>query len=244
MSINSHRKRSSQITFDQTLLQAVFSLQEQLCVLSLNLPSGDRLLALHWQDLTYLRELSTKFTERVAQGTFSFLPRVSSLETLSVDYLDHFSVPCLEHLTNLTSLNLCLASPERGTLSVEQARQRSDDALLHLKSLSKLRSLDFTHEASVQGIVHLTALCSLTSLTLRLPSESEAALSVWEVQRLFQRNTFMLQHLHFEFKMDHVFATATMSEHRATGSWLDGLQFLVPWSSAPVFLKAGIMRSR
>ena len=241
---SSRRRHSGLLHFDQTWLHATFSI-EHICSLSLGVPCGDRLCALPWQDLIDLRELSMNFKERVAQGTFGFLPRIPSLEALHAD-IDFLSVPCLVFLTNLTSLDISLAPPEKGYLNIEQALERDDEVLSWISKLSTLKTLDFSQQASKQGVARLTALPKLTSLVLRLPSTSDVALSVWEVQSLFQGNTFHLKHLQFEFKLDGEFATARM-----LGAETDKLdyhkrshemQFCVPWSAKPILLQANITK--
>lgn len=229
--------------FDQRLLDATFSL-EHLCSLNLHVPSGDRFCALPWEDLSDLRELSTGFTERVAQGTFGFLPRIPSLEALHID-IDFFSVSGLVFLTNLTTLDISMAPPERGVLSIEQALERDDELLSCSSKLTALESLDVCQQATQQGIAHLAALRNLTSLVLRLPRTSEVALNLWEVQHLFQEHNFCLKHLHCEFRLDGRFATASLSDAKTKTSVdgfkrSSGLQFWVPWSAMSVLIKAGI----
>lgn len=124
--------------------------------------------------------------------------------------IDFLSVPCLVFLTNLTKLDISLAPPEKGYLNIEPALERDDAVLSWISKLSTLKSLDFCQQASKHGVARLTALPKLTSLVLRLPSTSDVALSVWEVQSLFEGNTFHLKHLQYEFQVDGEFATARM----------------------------------
>ena len=241
------RRRTGLVLFDQTLLAAIFCVRH-LCRLSMRVPAGDRLYLLPWENLSHLRMLNVDITDpkgRVSQGTFaSILPRVPSLEELHAD-IDFFSVPSLVYLTNLTSLSLTLAPPYRGTLSSSQARTRDDEVLLHIKRLTLLASLEFWQEASQHGITHLSALPSLTSLTMKLSPHTKNGLNLWQVQRLFQENRFHLKYLHFEFKLDGEFATASSSHMlRGTHSLAkvdpgNRLQFLVHWSACPVFVYAG-----
>lgn len=226
---------SSLIVFDQRLLEATFTL-DHLTSLTLNVPSGDRLCALPWGALRNLRALETIFADRVAQGTFGFLHAVPSLRSLVAD-IDFFSLPCLRSLTNLTSLHLSVALPEKGNLSAEQAQERSDEALLHISKMTKLVNLEFVQEASMKGIARLAALPCLTRMTLRLPCASKAGLSVWQVEALLQEHAFCLKYLHLEFKLDGHTATANMSEHWKA-SWLAGKwQLMVPWSTLPTVIE-------
>ena len=237
------RRYTGLMHFDQSLLEATFSL-EHLCDLTLDVPSGDRLCALPWEGLSDLLMLSIRFTERVAQGTFGFLSRIPSLEELHIDNIDFLSVPCLVCLTNLTTLDISLAPPDKGVLSIEQASERSDDMLSWISKLTTLKKLDFSQQATTRGIAYLAALPNLTSLTLRLPARSDFALSLWELETMLQKHWFCLKHLRFEFKLDGNFATASLSDAGTDSSEgfkrSSGLQFWVPWSATSILIKAGV----
>ena len=229
-------------------LPAVFLLTN-LTSLRLDLTAGDCLCHLPWEDLPGLRKLHTCFVERVAQGTFGFLPRVCTLEVLQAD-IDFFSVSCLPFLSNQTSLDLCLAPPEHGHLSIRQSRERYEEALLQVAKLSKLQKPTFCQEAYPKAIERLAVLSSLTSLDLLLPKQSAGGLSIWDVKALFVSNWLRLQHLHFEFKLDHEFVVASMEdaeEVRSVDSTISmsdishngdcELLFPVPWSTRRVVVK-------
>ena len=104
------RPRGGRLQYDQSILEAAFTLKH-LSSLNLAVPCGDCFGQFPWETMTGLRELYTHFSNRVAQGTFAFLPRIPSLEHLQVD-LDFFSLPGLRFLTSMTSLDLCLAPPK------------------------------------------------------------------------------------------------------------------------------------
>ena len=98
--------------FDRTvLLEATFSISH-LCSLRLNVPSGNRLCGLPWEQLSNLHELAVDFKEPVVQGTFGSLPRIPSLRCLNA-HVDYCSAPCLKFLTNLTTLHITLADSEK-----------------------------------------------------------------------------------------------------------------------------------
>ena len=83
---------------------------------------------------------------------------------------------------------------------------------------------------------------------MKLSPHTKSGLKLWQVQRLFQENRFHLKYLHFEFKLDGGFATASSSRmlkgthSLATHHMVDPgnrLQFFVHWSAWPVFVYAG-----
>ena len=231
------RKSLDSTTLD--VLEATFTLQ-QLSMLSLDLPSGDCFCALPWETLSGLRELHVQLNGNVSQGTFAFLPRLTSLEVLNAD-LDFFSVCCLRFLTNLRSLNMFLAPPENGRLTPVQACERNNEALLQIARLSKLENLKMFQPASEAAVAQLSVLAHLTSLQLRLPCNSEPVCSSpWDIQRLFQHNTFGLQHLHYEFMLgaESGLACLSSSHHQQSARYSKAeLQFSVPWSTESVHVK-------
>lgn len=233
---NERRERSSLREFDQRLLQATFTL-DHLTSLKLALPSGDRLCALPWGALHNLCALQTGLRDRVAQGTFGFLHAIPSLNSLTIE-IDFFSLPCLRSLTNLTSLDLLVAGPERGTLTRQQAQARSDEALLQVSKMTKLVNLEFSQQGSMEGLARLAGFPCLIQLTLRLLPASRSEVSLWQVQALLKEHVFRLNHLLLEFKLDGQVATAMMSEHHKAKSPA-GWQLTVPWSALPVYIEQG-----
>ncbi|DBB05280.1 TPA: hypothetical protein ACH3X3_010512 [Trebouxia sp. C0006] len=225
-------QRVSRLQYDLTILQAAFSLK-YLTSLNLIAPCGDCFAQFPWETMTSLRELHAKFTQ-VAQGSFGFLTRIPQLEQLKAD-VDFFSVPCLGCMTTLKSLDMCLAPPEDGVLDLAQGRERDDDVLYQIRNLTGLEKLDFGQQATLQSLVGLTELTSLTNLSLRLPSTSTVGLDLWSVE-LFKSHQFQLQYLHFEFKLDDHFALAYLDnelQHSANQPEVD-LSFRVPWSMSPI----------
>ena len=232
------RVRSSLIQFDQRLLEATFTL-DHLTSLILAVPSGDRLCALPWGALRNLRTLQTSFKDRVVQGTYGFLHAIPSLNSLIAE-VDFFSLPCLQSLTNLTSLDLLMAGPEKGALNRYQAQERSDEALLQISKMAKLVNLNFSQQASAEGIAWLAALPCLTRLTLRLQKASRQGLSIWQVETLLKQHVFHLNYLLLEFKLDGQVATAMMAEHHKGNSPV-GWHLTVPWSALPVYIVKGVI---
>lgn len=226
-------------TFDFTVLEATCTLQH-LSILSLDLPSGDCLCALPREALSGLRELRVQLNGNGYQGTFAFLPRLASLEVLKAD-LDFFSVCCLRFLTNLRCLDMSLAPPEHGHLTPVQACERNNEALLQIARLSKLENLQFFQPASEAAVAQLSVLTCLTRLQLRLPYNSEPVYSsLWDVQKLFQHNTFGLQHLHYEFMLGAERGLACLSSTHHDQGASDSkaeLQFSVPWSTDSVIVE-------
>ena len=230
-------QRVGRIQYDLSILQAAFSLKH-LTSLDLTAPCGDSFALLPWETMTSLRELHSYFKGRVAQGTFGFLPRIPQLEHLQAD-IDFFSVLSLSCTTTLKSLSICLAPPEDGVVDIAQARERDDDVLYQIQNLTGLEKLDFGQQATLEGLVGLTKLASLTNLSMRLPNTSPVGLDLWSVLELFKSHQFRLQYLHFEFKLDGHFAVAYLDnelQHTANQPEVD-LCFPVPWSTSQVAIK-------
>lgn len=231
------RARGGLLQFDHSMLEAAFTLTHLRC-LNLTVPSGDCFGQLPWESMTCLQELHTHLTGRVAQGTFCFLPRLTSLKHLQAD-IDFFSLPSLVCMTGLTSLDICLAPPEGGVVDVVQAQERDNEVLRLLRSLTGLKKLDFCQQATRAGLAHLTELTSLTRLSLRLPRSSTVGMKLWSVVSFFKEKSFNLHHLHFEFKLDKRFAVAYLdegSQHDVSGSEAM-LYFPVLWSSSHIIVK-------
>ena len=236
------KRRSTLLEFDYTALEAAFTLTH-LTFLALILASGDCLHILPWEVLTNLNELHVEIKGRVAQGTFGFLPRLASLEVLRAD-IDFFSVRGLRFLTHLTNLDMTVAPPEGGYLTVEQAQDRNDEALLQITKLPKLQHLSFVQPVSEPAIARLAGLPALTALRLRLPYQSGGVMSMspWQVQQLFQQHAFGLQSLHYEFRIGAEYGLATLcstalGDDRCSSSQTGELQFSVPWSAVPIYVK-------
>ena len=231
------RARGGLLQYDHSILEAALTLTH-LTRLNLTVPSGDCFGQLPWEHMARLKELHTHFTGRIAQGTFSFLPRLCSLEHLQAD-VDFFSLPSLVCMTGLTSLDICLAPPEGGVVDVAQAQERDNEVLRVLRSLTGLKKLDFCQQATRAGLVHLTELTSLTHLSLRLPNSSTVGLRLWSVVNFFKEQSFNLHHLHFEFKLDKCFAVASLNkglQHNVSSSEAV-LYFPVVWSSSQIVVK-------
>ena len=231
------RARGGLLQYDHCIVKAALTLSH-LSRLNLTVPSGDCFVQLSWESMTSLKELRTHFTGRIAQGTFSFLPRLRSLEHLQAD-IDFFSLPSLACMTSLTSLDICLAPPEGGVVDGAQAQERDNEVLRVLSSLTGLKKLDFCQQATRTGLAHLTELTSLTHLSLRLPNSSEVGLKLWSVVSFFKGNSFNLHHLHFEFKLDRCFAVAFLNEGSQHDVSISDavLYFPVLWSSSQIIVK-------
>ena len=232
-------QRVGRLQYDLTILQAAFTLKH-LTSLDLTAPCGGCFAQLPWETMTSLRKLHSYFTGHVAQGTFGFLPRIPHLVHLQAD-VDFFSVPSLGCMTTLKDLNICLAPPADGVVDVAQARERDDDVLYQIRNLTGLEKLDFSQQATLEGLVGLTKLTSLTNLSMRLPNTSPVGLDLWSVLELFKSHQFRLQYLRFEFKLDGHFAVAYLNnelwiQHSANQPEVD-LCFRVPWSTSQVAIK-------
>ena len=92
-------------------------------------------------------------------------------------------------------------------------------------------------------MILLTTLGDLTNLRLSTPRRSEARkLKLWDIQELFQQNSFHLQQLHFEFKLDGDLAVASMPSTAADSEPGDHVairrvQIPVDWSPEPISVK-------
>lgn len=83
-----------------------------------------------------------------------------------------------------------LGSSKDGIVDIAQARARDDEVLFQIRSLTRLKKLDFCQQATKAGLVHLTVLTSLTHLSLRLPNNSQVGLKLWDVIKYFQESSF------------------------------------------------------
>ena len=134
------RLRGCRLQHDHSILQAALTLK-QLSSLVLTVPT-DCFGQLPWEAMTELKKFCIQFTGLIPQGSYGFLPRIPALEHLQAD-LDFSSVPSLCCMTSLKSLELSLATPDRGAVNVVQARQQDDEVLYQLQKLTGLEKLDF-----------------------------------------------------------------------------------------------------
>lgn len=144
--------------------------------------------------------------------------------------IDSFSVPCLKFLIKLITLHINLATADKISLSRKEQVERDDGLLKHTSKLKTLESINISQQATAQGIACLAVLPNLESLALRLSHmyvvRRPTALDIWEVQRLFQTNSFHLKHLHFEFMLGD---QPAIGRHKFDSSKTSqGLQFWVP----------------